>query len=69
MNYVSVLAVYGFHSDSGYHECRRCSKIYGTLGYPKYFTTFIGVAKILGSVAILIPDFKKIKEGLCRFIL
>jgi hypothetical protein len=32
------------------------------LGYPLYFIPFIGVAKILGSVALVIPDFPKIKE-------
>jgi hypothetical protein len=32
------------------------------LGYPKYFIPFIGVAKFLGVVAILIPGFKRIKE-------
>lgn len=32
------------------------------LGYPLYFIPFIGVAKLLGSIAILIPGFKKIKE-------
>jgi len=32
------------------------------LGYPKYFIPFIGVAKLLGSLAILIPSFIKIKE-------
>lgn len=32
------------------------------LGYPVYFIPFIGVAKLLGSLAILIPAFKKIKE-------
>ncbi len=32
------------------------------LGYPDYFTVFIGVAKILGSIAILVPGFPKIKE-------
>jgi uncharacterized membrane protein YphA (DoxX/SURF4 family) len=32
------------------------------LGYPNYFTVFIGVAKILGAIAILIPGFPKIKE-------
>lgn len=34
----------------------------GYLGYPEYFIPFIGVAKLLGSIAILIPSFKKIKE-------
>ncbi len=32
------------------------------LGYPPYFTPFIGVAKLLGSIAILIPGFPRIKE-------
>ncbi len=32
------------------------------LGYPKYIIPFLGVAKILGVVAILIPNFRRIKE-------
>jgi len=32
------------------------------LGLPDYFTQFIGVAKLLGVVAILIPGFPRIKE-------
>ncbi|WP_428660355.1 DoxX family protein [Runella sp.] len=32
------------------------------LGYPKYFIVLIGVAKVLGSIAILIPNFNRIKE-------
>jgi hypothetical protein len=32
------------------------------LGYPAYFIPFIGVAKVLGVIAILIPGFPKIKE-------
>jgi uncharacterized membrane protein YphA (DoxX/SURF4 family) len=39
------------------------------LGYPNYFTPFIGVAKLLGVIAILIPGYPRIKEwayaGLC----
>lgn len=39
------------------------------LGYPKYIIPFLGVAKILGAIAILIPSFRRIKEwayaGLC----
>jgi flagellar biosynthesis protein FliR len=29
------------------------------LGYPKYFVPFSGVAKLLGSIAILIPGLKE----------
>ena len=32
------------------------------LGYPKYIIPFLGVAKILGCIAILIPSFRRIKE-------
>lgn len=32
------------------------------LGYPKYLIAFLGVAKFLGSIAILIPGFPRIKE-------
>ena len=32
------------------------------LGYPKYFIPFIGVAKVLGVIAILTPGLKRIKE-------
>ena len=32
------------------------------LGYPAYFIPFIGVAKTLGVIAILIPGFPRIKE-------
>jgi len=32
------------------------------LGYPVYFIQFIGVAKLLGSLAILIPGLDKLKE-------
>jgi len=32
------------------------------LGYPRYIIPFLGVAKLLGSIAILIPGFKRLKE-------
>lgn len=32
------------------------------LGYPDYFIPFIGIAKVLGVIAILIPGFPRIKE-------
>jgi len=32
------------------------------LGYPAYFISFIGVLKILGCIAIMIPGFPRIKE-------
>lgn len=32
------------------------------LGYPEYFVVFIGVAKVLGILAILVPGFPRLKE-------
>jgi len=34
----------------------------GHLGYPMYFVPFIGVAKLLGAIAILLPRLNKLKE-------
>ena len=32
------------------------------LGYPEYFIPFIGVAKVLGAITILIPGLNRLKE-------
>ena len=32
------------------------------LGYPKFFVAFIGVAKLIGAIVILIPGLNRIKE-------
>jgi hypothetical protein len=34
----------------------------GQLGYPEYIIPFLGVAKALGVIALLIPGFPRIKE-------
>lgn len=34
----------------------------GHLGYPEYFVRFIGIAKMLGVVAIVVPGFPRLKE-------
>jgi len=36
--------------------------IHNSLGFPEYFIPFLGVAKILGAIAILVPGFPRIKE-------
>lgn len=38
------------------------AKFITDLGYPKYIVAFLGVAKLLGSIAILIPGFPRIRE-------
>jgi hypothetical protein len=37
-------------------------KFMTALGYPLYFLPFIGVAKVLGAIAIVVPGFPRIKE-------
>lgn len=36
--------------------------IHNDMGYPMYFLKYIGVAKVLGGLAILIPGYPRIKE-------
>src|SRR5206468_8172530 len=36
--------------------------LFNHLGYPAYLLPFLGVAKILGVIAILVPGFPRIKE-------
>jgi hypothetical protein len=36
--------------------------IFAHLGYPTYLLPFIGIAKILGVVAVLVPGFPRLKE-------
>lgn len=37
-------------------------EVFTTLGYPEYIIPFIGIAKVLGSIAILIPGLRTLKE-------
>lgn len=50
-------------------ETESVVKFMTILGYPTYFTPFIGAAKIIGVVAIFIPGYPRMKEwayaGLC----
>lgn len=34
----------------------------GSLGYPSYLSPFLGIAKILGIIALLIPGYYLVKE-------
>jgi DoxX-like protein len=35
------------------------------LGYPVYFLTIIGAWKVLGSIALLVPGFPRLREWAC----
>jgi uncharacterized membrane protein YphA (DoxX/SURF4 family) len=36
--------------------------VFNQLGYPVYMLPFIGVAKLLGIIALLVPGFPRVKE-------
>ena len=37
-------------------------EIFKQLGYPPYMLPFLGVAKLLGIIALLVPGFPRVKE-------
>jgi len=37
-------------------------KLFQQLGYPSYLLPFLGAAKLLGLIAILLPGFRRVKE-------
>lgn len=37
-------------------------KFFKELGYPAYLLPFLGVAKILGAITLLVPGFNRLKE-------
>ena len=37
-------------------------EIFKQLGYPMYLIPFIGIAKLLGAITILVPGFTRLKE-------
>lgn len=47
---------------SDFLQTENSKMVMGYLGYPEYFSRFIGLAKIVGSIAILIPGFPRLKE-------
>ena len=51
---------FGFYSDI--MSVPDAVALFNHLGYPTYLLPFIGIAKLLGVVAILIPGFPRIKE-------
>jgi uncharacterized membrane protein YphA (DoxX/SURF4 family) len=64
--WVSTVVFAGFMGASGIPDILKVPsavQIVNThLGYPAYFIVFIGIAKVLGAIAILIPGFPRIKE-------
>ncbi|RVU01407.1 DoxX family protein [Mucilaginibacter limnophilus] len=43
-------------------ETKDSEALFKQLGYPLYLQQFVGIAKLLGSIVILIPAFPRLKE-------
>ena len=41
---------------------RQAIEVFGHLGYPAYLLLFLGTAKILGVIAVLLPDAGRLRE-------
>ncbi|MDO6655484.1 DoxX family protein [Anaerobacillus sp. 1_MG-2023] len=57
---LSVLMLFGSIPDI--NSDPEAVALFNHLGYPAYLLPFLGIAKLLGVVAILIPGFSRIKE-------
>ena len=51
-----------FTGISDFMELPDSKALHKSLGYPEYFTLFIGTAKILGAITILLPGIPRLKE-------
>lgn len=43
-------------------QAKQAMEIIGRLGYPDYFATMLGIAKLLGVAAVLAPGLPRVKE-------
>ena len=60
---LTLLAV--FFLISGYLEITKSPSTYPKtlkMGYPPYFILTLGISKILGAIALLVPNLKRLKE-------
>jgi uncharacterized membrane protein YphA (DoxX/SURF4 family) len=57
-----LVVLMGFGSIPDLMPSSESVTLFDHLGYPTYLLSFLGVAKLLGVAAILIPGFPRIKE-------
>lgn len=63
--YALTVLISLFFLMSGYLEITKNPATYPktiSMGYPPFFILALGIAKILGFIALIIPNFKKLKE-------
>ncbi|MCD1258585.1 DoxX family protein [Paenibacillus athensensis] len=59
---VLLVALMGFGSIPDLFSSAAAVELFQQLGYPSYLLPFLGAAKLLGLIAILIPGFPRVKE-------
>ena len=63
--WVSTILIAGLMLFSGITNAistKEALDLFKTLGYPAYLSPFLGIAKILGAIAILVPGYPRLKE-------
>lgn len=61
-NILFFLVMFGSGVQALLKTAEELKGIHDGLGYPVYFIPFIGLAKMLGAVAILVPGYPRLKE-------
>lgn len=61
-NILFFLVMFGSGVQALLKTAEEVKGIHDGLGYPVYFIPFIGLAKMLGAVAILVPGYPRLKE-------
>ena len=63
--WISTILIAGLMLFSGITNAistKEALDLFKALGYPAYLSPFLGIAKILGAVAILVPGYPRLKE-------
>ena len=63
--WVATIIISAFMAFAAYSYLSRAPKVvegFASLGYPAYFPMILGVAKLLGVVALLVPGLPRLKE-------
>lgn len=63
--WISTILIAGlmlFSSISNILSTKEAIDIFKQLGYPAYLSPFLGVAKLLGAITLLVPGFPRLKE-------
>lgn len=63
--WIATILIAGLMLFSGYSNAvstKEALDVFKQLGYPAYLSPFLGIAKILGAITLLVPGFPRLKE-------